>query len=61
MAATQETIEQVKEVASTYKYGFVTELETEKAPLGLSEDIVRFISKKKNEPEWLLDWRLKGI
>ena len=60
MAATQETIEQVKEVASSYKYGFVTELETEKAPLGLSEDIVRFISKKKSEPEWMLEWRLKA-
>ena len=60
MVATQETIERVKDVSSSYKYGFITELETEKAPLGLSEDIVRFISKKKKEPEWLLEWRLKA-
>ena len=60
MVATQETIDKVKEVASTYKYGFITELESEKAPLGLNEDIVRFISSKKNEPEWLLEWRLKA-
>ena len=50
MVATQETIAHVKEVTSTYKYGFVTELETEKAPLGLSEDIVRFISKIRSIP-----------
>ncbi len=60
MVATQETIDKVKEVTSTYKYGFVTDLEAEKAPLGLSEDIVKFISHKKNEPNWLLEWRLKA-
>ncbi len=43
-----------------YKYGFVTDVETEMAPKGLSEDTVRFISKKKEEPEWLLEWRLKA-
>ena len=43
-----------------YKYGFVTDIETEMAPKGLSEDIVRFISAKKNEPEWLLEFRLKA-
>ncbi len=43
-----------------YKYGFVTDIETESAPPGLSEDIVRFISAKKNEPEWMLEWRLKA-
>ncbi len=43
-----------------YKYGFVTEIEADTAPRGLSEDIVRFISAKKNEPTWLLDWRLKA-
>ncbi|MFT4717869.1 MAG: Fe-S cluster assembly protein SufB [Rickettsiales bacterium] len=43
-----------------YKYGFVTDVESEKAPKGLSEDIVRFISEKKGEPSWLLDWRLKS-
>jgi Fe-S cluster assembly protein SufB len=43
-----------------YKYGFVTEIEADTAPKGLSEDIVRFISAKKNDPEWLLEWRLKA-
>ena len=60
MVATQETIDKVKEVSSTYKYGFVTDLEAEKAPIGLSEDIVKFISHKKKEPKWLLEWRLKA-
>lgn len=60
MVATQETIEQVNELNKKYKYGFVTELESEKAPLGLSEDIVRFISEKKKEPDWMLEWRLKA-
>jgi Fe-S cluster assembly protein SufB len=41
-----------------YKYGFVTPIESDKAPKGLNEDIIRFISAKKNEPEWLLEWRL---
>ena len=44
-----------------YKYGFVTDIETEEFPKGLSEDIVRLISQKKNEPEWLLDFRLKAF
>ena len=43
-----------------YEYGFVTPIETELAPKGLSEDIVRLISSKKNEPEWLLEWRLRA-
>jgi Fe-S cluster assembly protein SufB len=43
-----------------YKYGFVTDIESEKAPKGLSEDTVRFISEKKGEPVWLLEWRLKA-
>ena len=46
--------------SSDYKYGFVTDIEQEMAPLGLSEDIIRFISAKKNEPEWMLEWRLKA-
>ena len=54
MVATQETIDKVKEVSQSYKYGFVTNLESEKAPLGLNEDIVKFISKKKKEPNLLL-------
>src|SRR5690606_41147585 len=41
-----------------YKYGFETDIESDKAPKGLSEDIVRFISAKKNEPQWMLEWRL---
>lgn len=45
---------------SEYKYGFVSNIESDNAPKGLSEDIVRFISAKKNEPEWLLEWRLKA-
>ncbi|MGV3557128.1 Fe-S cluster assembly protein SufB [Larkinella arboricola] len=45
---------------SEYKYGFETLIEADEAPMGLNEDIVRFISAKKNEPEWLLEWRLKA-
>src|SRR6185369_8654239 len=41
-----------------YKYGFITDIESDKAPKGLSADTVRFISAKKNEPEWMLEWRL---
>jgi len=59
MAVTRETAAAVKEVEQ-YKYGFVTDIETEKAPKGLNEDIIRFISAKKNEPEWMLEWRLKA-
>lgn len=44
-----------------YKYGFTTEIETETIPIGLSEDVVRLISTKKEEPEWLLDFRLKAF
>ncbi len=47
-------------VLSDYKYGFVTDIEADEAPRGLSEDTVRFISAKKNEPEWMLEWRLKA-
>jgi Fe-S cluster assembly protein SufB len=46
--------------SSEYKYGFYTDIEADEAPPGLSEDIVRFISAKKNEPEWMLEWRLKA-
>lgn len=44
-----------------YKYGFVSDIDTEFAPMGLNEDIVRFISAKKNEPEWMLEFRLKAF
>jgi len=61
MAATTETAQHVSSVAGDkYKYGFVTEIEEDRAPKGLNEDIIRFISAKKNEPEWMLDWRLKA-
>ncbi len=56
------TIKELETLANQeYKYGFVTELETDAAPPGLSEDIVRLISGKKNEPEWMLKWRLKAL
>jgi Fe-S cluster assembly protein SufB len=59
MPAVQETVEQVRRIdVDQYKYGFVTDLESDKAPKGLSEDTVRFISAKKDEPEWMLNWRL---
>jgi Fe-S cluster assembly protein SufB len=59
MPAVQETIERVRRIdVDQYKYGFVTDIESDKAPKGLSEDIVRFISAKKGEPEWMLAWRL---
>ena len=59
MAAVQETVDRVRSIdVSEYKYGFVSDIESDKAPKGLSEDIVRFISAKKNEPEWMTDWRL---
>ena len=60
MAAVKETVETVRE-AEKYKYGFFTDIESEKAPLGLTEDTVRFISAKKDEPEWLLQWRLDAF
>ncbi len=47
-------------VASEYKYGFVTDIETDVVPKGLDEDVIRLISVKKNEPEWMLNWRLKA-
>jgi Fe-S cluster assembly protein SufB len=61
MPAVQETVEQVRRIdVDQYKYGFVTDIESEKAPKGLSEDTVRFISAKKSEPQWMLDWRLEA-
>ena len=59
MAAVQETVDRVRSIdVGEYKYGFVSDIESDKAPKGLSEDIVRFISAKKGEPDWLLQWRL---
>ncbi|MGB0683744.1 MAG: Fe-S cluster assembly protein SufB [Magnetovibrionaceae bacterium] len=60
MAATAETVQQVEGVGAKYKYGFETLIEMDSAPPGLNEDIIRFISAKKEEPEWLLEWRLKA-
>src|SRR6478752_1421916 len=58
MSTATETIEQLAN--REYKYGFVTDVESESIPKGLSEDVVRLISAKKNEPDWLLEWRLKA-
>ena len=59
MAAVKETVDRVKAIdVDAYKYGFVTDIESDKAPKGLNEDIVRFISAKKNEPDWMTQWRL---
>src|SRR5277367_6388987 len=59
MPAVQETVDHVRRIdVDQYKYGFETLIESDKAPKGLTEDTVRFISAKKNEPEWMLAWRL---
>ncbi len=61
MPAVQETVERVKRIdVDQYRYGFETLIDTEKAPKGLSEEIVKFISQKKNEPDWMLQWRLEA-
>ncbi|MCA6361425.1 MAG: Fe-S cluster assembly protein SufB [Bacteroidetes bacterium] len=60
MAAEQNPVLE-EHISSEYKYGFVSDIDTEFAPLGLNEDIVRFISAKKNEPEWMLEYRLKAF
>ncbi|CAJ1369610.1 unnamed protein product [Effrenium voratum] len=62
MPAVQETIDQVKAIdVDQYKYGFVTDIESEKGAKGLSEETVRFLSAKKNEPEWMTEWRLDAL
>ena len=61
MAVSTETLEQVSSISGDgYKHGFVTDIEQESAPKGLNEDTIRFISAKKDEPEWMLEWRLKA-
>ena len=61
MAAVQETVDRVKAIDVTeYKYGFSSVIDMDIAPKGLSEDIVRLISSKKGEPEWMLEWRLEA-
>ncbi|PIP00909.1 component of SufBCD complex [uncultured Pleomorphomonas sp.] len=62
MAAVKETVDQVLSIdVDKYKYGFVSDIESDLAPKGLNEDIVRFISAKKDEPEWLTEWRLEAL
>src|SRR5919108_2848523 len=61
MAASQQTLETLRSLGGEYKFGFVTEIESDFAPKGLDETTVRFISARKDEPEWLLDWRLKAF
>ncbi len=61
MPAVQETVVRVREIdVDKYKYGFTTDIELVTAPKGLTEETVRFISAKKGEPDWLLDWRLEA-
>ena len=57
MAYTEEELKKELE-QQEYQYGFTTDIESETFPVGLNEDIVRSISKKKNEPEWMTNWRL---
>ncbi len=62
MAAVAETLDTVQAITEGgYKWGFSTDIEMDMAPKGLNEDIVRLISARKNEPEWLLEWRLKAF
>src|SRR3569623_531503 len=62
MPAVQETVDRVSQIdVDQYRYGFETQIESEKAPRGLTEDTVRFISAKKNEPAWMLEWRLEAF
>ncbi len=62
MSAQEQQKDDVAELATkTYEFGFVTDIESEKAPKGLNEDTVRFISAKKNEPAWMLEWRLEAF
>ena len=62
MAAVQETVDRVRALdVDAYKYGFFTDIESDKAPKGLDEQTVRFISARKNEPEWMTDWRLDAF
>ena len=62
MAAVRETTERVADLAGEkYKYGFVTDIEMVRSERGLNEDVIRFISAKKSEPEWMLEWRLEAF
>src|SRR5690554_3343149 len=57
----QETVDAVREVGGAYKHGWSTDIETEFAPKGLTPEIVRLISEKNGEPEWMTDWRLAAL
>ncbi|MCE8471610.1 Fe-S cluster assembly protein SufB, partial [Rhodovulum sulfidophilum] len=57
----RETVEAVQSMAGKYKYGWDTEIEMDYAPMGLSEEIVRLISAKNEEPEWMTEWRLEAF
>ncbi|MGH7162729.1 MAG: Fe-S cluster assembly protein SufB, partial [Planctomycetota bacterium] len=59
MATARDTIESLAN--REYKWGFVTDIEADSAPPGLNEEIVRFISRKKGEPEFMLEWRLRAL
>src|ERR1700730_13223771 len=62
MTASSDTVRTIRSLSDEgYKYGFVTDIEADEAPPGLNEDTVRFISAKKEEPEWLLEWRLQAF
>ena len=62
MAATEQTIKQVNTLGNTdYKYGFSTDIENIQAPKGLNEDVIKFISNIKKEPDWMLEFRLKAF
>ena len=62
MPAVQQTIDQVRKIdVDQYKYGFETDIESVKAPKGLDESTVAFISRKKGEPAWMLEWRLEAF
>ncbi len=54
------TLNELSELASRYAYGFVTDIDEDLAPRGLSEEVIRLISAKKDEPDWLLEWRLRA-
>ena len=59
MAEADPTLDEL--IEGDYQYGFVTDIEADQVPPGLNEEVVRFISAKKNEPEWLLEFRLKAL
>ncbi len=58
MSAEEQTLDEL--TTSEYKFGFITDIESDTLPPGLNEDVIRFISQKKEEPEWMLEWRLKA-